>query len=81
MVPKYWLPAEVAALGKRVGQRPSPYEVLRATAKKVVGNTRVRDLRPDLYRYAECAIQVCGPEPYITTNQPRTLGVRFGQKF
>ena len=39
------------------------------------------DQRADLYRYAECATQVCGAEPYIATNTPRTIGLRFGQKF
>lgn len=33
------------------------------------------------YRYAECAIGACGPQPYIVTNQPRLIGIRFGQKF
>ncbi len=39
------------------------------------------DTREDLYKDAECATQVCGPETYIVTNRPRTLAVRFGQKF
>jgi iron complex outermembrane receptor protein len=39
------------------------------------------DQRADLYRYAECTVQICGAEPYIATNTPRTIGLRFGQKF
>ena len=39
------------------------------------------DERADLYRYAECAASVCGGRVYLTPNKPRTLGVRFGQKF
>ena len=39
------------------------------------------DERADLYRYAECTTQICGAEPYIATNTPRTIGLRFSQKF
>ena len=39
------------------------------------------DTRADIYRYAECATQVCGPETYVVTNRPRTVAVKFGQKF
>ncbi len=38
------------------------------------------DERADLYRYAECAVQVCGAEPYIATNAPRTIGLKFTHK-
>ncbi len=38
------------------------------------------DERAQLYRYAECTVQICGAEPYIATNQPRTFGVRLGAK-
>ncbi|HEY5849469.1 MAG TPA: TonB-dependent receptor [Lysobacter sp.] len=51
----------------------------------------VFDERADIYRFASCAETVCGasgvvPEYpngqiYTVTNQPRTLGIRFGQKF
>lgn len=49
------------------------------------------DERADIYRFASCAETVCGasgvvPEYpngqiYTVTNQPRTIGIRFGQKF
>jgi outer membrane receptor protein involved in Fe transport len=45
------------------------------------------DERADLYKYQECATQVCGLEvghPYTTytgTNQPRTFGLIFRQEF
>jgi outer membrane receptor protein involved in Fe transport len=39
------------------------------------------DENPDLYRYAQCAETVCGGQLYTVTTQPRTLGVRFSQKF
>ncbi|HEY0301619.1 MAG TPA: TonB-dependent receptor, partial [Rhizomicrobium sp.] len=39
------------------------------------------DARADLYRYAECTVQICSAEPYIATNTPRMIGLRFGQKF
>ncbi len=39
------------------------------------------DERAQLGRYAECTPAVCGNEPYILPNQPRTIGLKFGQKF
>ncbi len=39
------------------------------------------DTRADLYRFDECTPQVCGAEPYILTNRPRTLAIKFGQSF
>ena len=39
------------------------------------------DTRAELYRYAECTIQVCGDNAYIVPNRPRTVALRFGQKF
>jgi outer membrane receptor protein involved in Fe transport len=49
------------------------------------------DERAELARYAECATQVCasddsiaapgGPAVYIVPVQPRTFGIRFGQRF
>ncbi|MEI9887148.1 MAG: TonB-dependent receptor [Rhizomicrobium sp.] len=39
------------------------------------------DTRADLYRYAECTVQTCGREPYIATNTPRSVGLRYGRKF
>jgi len=39
------------------------------------------DERAELYKYAQCANDVCGVNPYIITNQPRTVGLKFGQKF
>ncbi len=39
------------------------------------------DERYDVYRYVECGVSVCGAEPYSIIGQPRTLGIKFGQKF
>ena len=40
------------------------------------------DRRADVYNYAECTEQLCGPiRVYHVPNQPRTIGVKFGQKF
>ncbi|MBB6092151.1 outer membrane receptor protein involved in Fe transport [Povalibacter uvarum] len=39
------------------------------------------DERAELYRFAQCAEAVCGEEVYIVTNEPRTVGLRFGQRF
>jgi outer membrane receptor protein involved in Fe transport len=44
-----------------------------------VGN--VFDERAEITRFAQCAEQVCGFQTYVVTNQPRTIGLRFGQKF
>jgi iron complex outermembrane recepter protein len=38
------------------------------------------DKRADISRFAQCREEVC-TTPYIVTNQPRTIGVKFGQKF
>jgi iron complex outermembrane recepter protein len=43
--------------------------------------SNVTDERADLYSYAECAPSVCGAQTYIGSNQPRTLGIKFSQKF
>ncbi len=41
------------------------------------------DERAELYRYAQCDEAVCAAfsSTYTITNQPRTIGIRFGQKF
>ena len=39
------------------------------------------DERGEVTRYAECAIQVCGPQTYIVPIRPRMIGLRFGQNF
>jgi outer membrane receptor protein involved in Fe transport len=44
-----------------------------------VGN--LFDERGEVTRFAQCAEQVCGAQTYSVLTPPRTLGVRFGQKF
>jgi outer membrane receptor protein involved in Fe transport len=44
-----------------------------------VGN--VTDERGEVTRFAQCAEQVCGAQTYSVLTPPRTIGVRFGQKF
>ena len=44
------------------------------------------DKRADTYRFAECTVQlagnpVCGLKPMAIINTPRTVGIRFGQRF
>lgn len=39
------------------------------------------DERADLFKYAGCATGVCGVNPYTVTNQPRTIGLKFSQRF
>jgi outer membrane receptor protein involved in Fe transport len=38
------------------------------------------DKRADITRFAQCREEICS-KPYIVTNQPRIIGVKFGQKF
>jgi outer membrane receptor protein involved in Fe transport len=38
------------------------------------------DKRADITRFAQCREEMCN-KPYIVTNRPRTIGVKFGQKF
>jgi outer membrane receptor protein involved in Fe transport len=39
------------------------------------------DERAELYKFAQCATDVCGVNPYVVTNQPRTVTLQFSQKF
>ncbi len=41
----------------------------------------VTDERTVLYRTVQCAESICGDEPYIYTTPPRTIGLKFSQKF
>ena len=48
-----FLVREVRALAKRTGQLATPATVARQAAQRIVGERRVRDLRPGLHRAAE----------------------------
>jgi outer membrane receptor protein involved in Fe transport len=45
------------------------------------------DKRADTFRTTECGIlgpddqPLCGLKPYVITNEPRSIGIRFGQRF
>ncbi|HVU20682.1 MAG TPA: TonB-dependent receptor, partial [Rhizomicrobium sp.] len=39
------------------------------------------DERAQLYRYSQCTPGTCGPQTYIIPNQPRTVAIKFAQKF
>lgn len=39
------------------------------------------DERGELFKYAQCATDVCGPNPYVGINQPLTFGVRVNRRF
>jgi outer membrane receptor protein involved in Fe transport len=41
----------------------------------------VTDERSILYRTVQCAETVCGAQPYIYTSPPRTIGLKFTQRF
>lgn len=38
------------------------------------------DERADITRFSQCREEMC-TKPYIVTNRPRTIGVKFGQRF
>ena len=38
------------------------------------------DERAELFKFVQCATDTC-TLPYVVTNQPRTFGLKFGQKF
>jgi outer membrane receptor protein involved in Fe transport len=42
--------------------------------------TNAFDERADIARFSQCRPEVCS-KPYIITNQPRTIGLKFGQRF
>jgi iron complex outermembrane recepter protein len=39
------------------------------------------DERASLYRYVECDTEMCGPISYSVVSRPRTVGLKFSQKF
>lgn len=41
----------------------------------------VFDERASLYRYVECDTSMCGPISYSVVSRPRTVGLKFSQKF
>jgi iron complex outermembrane receptor protein len=42
--------------------------------------TNVFDRRAELSRFEQCTVTICN-QPYIVPAQPRTIGLKFGQKF
>jgi outer membrane receptor protein involved in Fe transport len=43
--------------------------------------TNLTDERTDAYSFVACTIATCGARAYQGTNQPRTYGIKWGQKF
>ncbi|HEU0224971.1 MAG TPA: TonB-dependent receptor [Steroidobacteraceae bacterium] len=41
----------------------------------------VADERTVLYRTVQCGETICGPQPYVFTTPPRTIGLKFTQRF
>jgi outer membrane receptor protein involved in Fe transport len=41
----------------------------------------VADERTVLYRTVQCGEGICGPQPYVYTTPPRTIGLKFTQRF
>ena len=80
--------ADLRTVERNIVGKQGAYELLDLTAG--IENDRISvelyvknafDGRGDIYRYAECATQVCGAETYRVVYTPRTIGLRFGQKF
>src|SRR2546430_8411794 len=75
-----------------VGTQPG-YGLLDVLAGIAKGNftaeifaNNVLDRRAEVYRFAECTIQlggtpICGQKPLAVIGTPRTIGIRFGQRF
>jgi outer membrane receptor protein involved in Fe transport len=74
---------DAAALGplRSYGTVDLALELNRARNTVTLFLSNATDERGDVYNYAECVPSVCGAQTYIGTNQPRTWGVKFGQKF
>ncbi|MGQ0383316.1 MAG: TonB-dependent receptor [Gammaproteobacteria bacterium] len=39
------------------------------------------DERTILFRTVQCAVSICGDQPYVYTTPPRTIGLKFTQRF
>ncbi|HUQ11761.1 MAG TPA: TonB-dependent receptor [Steroidobacteraceae bacterium] len=77
------LPAESAILGDQDGYSIFDFSFGLAKesweAELFINN--VFDDRASLYRYVECDTKICGPIVYSVVNRPRTIGLKFSQKF
>jgi iron complex outermembrane recepter protein len=85
-VGKRWADLRIAAR-EAIGELDS-YSIFDFTAGLDNGTYSVElfvgnafDERAQITRFAQCAEAICGDQTYVVTNQPRTFGVRFGQKF
>jgi len=70
-----------------LGDQPS-YEIIDVSAGVSKDNysfelfvNNVADERTVLYRTVQCAETVCGAQPYVYTTPPRTIGLKFTQRF
>ena len=43
--------------------------------------SNLTDERTEAYNFVACAISTCGAHAFQGTNQPRTYGIKWGQKF
>lgn len=76
------VPAEEAILGRNRAYELVDFsagvETERFHAEFYIDNAF--DKRADIARFTQCDAKICS-RPYIVTNQPRSVGLRFGQKF
>jgi outer membrane receptor protein involved in Fe transport len=77
------LPAEAEILGEQDAYSIFDFSfgLAKETWQAELFVDNVFDERASLYRYVECDTAICGPIVYTVTNRPRTVGLRFSQKF
>jgi iron complex outermembrane recepter protein len=77
------LPAEAAILGNQDSY--STFDLSFGLGKETwdarLFISNLFDERASLYRYVECDTAVCGPISYSVVSRPRTVGLKFSQKF
>ncbi len=71
-----FLVREVRALAKRAGIRPTPVQVARAASERLVGEKRIRDLRPGVHRSAEArmarqAVEAIAAQDWTTAHDAK----------
>jgi outer membrane receptor protein involved in Fe transport len=77
------LPSESAVLGDQDAYSIFDFSfgLAKASWEAELFINNVFDERASLYRYVECDTTICGPIVYSVVNRPRTVGLKFSQKF
>lgn len=74
---------ERAILGRMPGYTTADFSVgaERGDLSLELFVTNAFDSRGNIFRFAQCAETTCGDKTYILPTQPRTIGLKVGQKF